>query len=89
MKTPERVSADEFIRAFVADHQGHTVKDNAIRCQLCNTILESARVYLSLHAAEFEECTGPGAVLMTFINLCPRCEDRPTERGCLHVRGML
>jgi hypothetical protein len=89
MRTPARVSADGFVRAYVEDRKNQVLIDGVLCCVNCKHPVKDFPAFLSLHAAEFDDCTGPGAVLVVKLSFCPNCEEPPDPHGCLHVRGML
>lgn len=89
MRTPERISADQFVRDFVKFSGEQVFEDGSIRCRTCKTPGEVAGVYLTIHTAEFATCAGPGSVLRVLIPYCPKCEPAPNATGCVHVSGIM
>lgn len=87
MKTPELVSLKEFTDArmkWIAEH-AEDIGDGKQRCRSCKTQIELLPAYVSIHAVEFGVlCAGEGKVLRLAIPFCPRCEVKPSERGCIH-----
>jgi hypothetical protein len=89
MRTPERITADEFVRNFVKFGTEQVAESGAIRCRTCKTPIELAGAYLTIHAAEFSSCVGSGTVLRVLIPYCPKCEPAPNTTGCVHVSGTM
>ena len=88
MRTPSSttwVQFSESLREFLDDQC--VLVENRLRCSDCGTLIVHSRVVVSVHESTFHNvCAGfdGGAWTMT-LPYCPLCEEKPPERGCLHV----
>jgi hypothetical protein len=89
MKTPTKMSANEFLRQLFQWRRDKTSLDFVEVCSTCRYAIRWQDVYLSLHSPEFSGCSGPGTVIKVAIPYCPKCETVPEETGCLHIPGLL
>src|SRR5262249_2058395 len=99
MNAPQRLDPDAFGEAVQhwIDTQGRrvTAKERAFvrgrgvkyvyLCNSCSNILEWRKCFISLHASEFPNCTGPGPVDRVPLPYCPQCEPQPENQGCVHM----
>lgn len=85
MKTPVRVSLDEFAAERKKWIEENCVTDGDLqRCKKCNAAMEIVPAFISMHDARFEQCTGGGVALRLAIPFCPKCETKPEDHGCFH-----
>jgi hypothetical protein len=88
MRTPTGNTWAEFsesLREFLDDRC--ILRENRLRCRDCGTLIEHSRVVVSIHESAFHNHCAAFARRggMMTLPYCPRCEEKPVERGCLHV----
>lgn len=98
MKTPTKVSlahavlaVDHFLdrETITGEQRGiiHGPQRHGTFCRTCARPIDTVVAYMTIHDTRFEpECAGSGRVIKMLIPFCPECEERPDERGCVHVR---
>jgi|HubBroStandDraft_1064217.scaffolds.fasta_scaffold142217_2 hypothetical protein len=85
MKTPTHTSYEEFVLKRTEWIKAHCITDGERQlCVRCTTPIEIIGAYLSIHDKRFDHCAGPGHVVRLVVPYCPRCEEQPEARGCLH-----
>jgi hypothetical protein len=76
---------EEFFDARLKFVQSCATQGEYVLCPKCSQPLEFVSAWLSIHDARFPECAGWGKVCRAVIPYCPRCEEKPDDRGCLHA----
>ena len=61
--------------------------ENRLCCRKCGTFVAHSRVVVAIHAPAFHyNCaTFDGRAWVMTLPYCPQCEQKPSERGCLHI----
>jgi hypothetical protein len=87
MRTPHRITASEF-----SDSLKHfldaccVMRGSALCCAVCGTEILHIRATLSIHNSVAGDCRAlDEKVWTTVVPYCPRCEEKPKQRGCLHL----
>jgi len=90
VRTPYRIPASEF-----SDSLKHfldaccVLHGNTLCCTTCGTPILHVRTALSIHSWAHGGCKEQKQRVWNIaIPYCPRCEDKPQERGCLYLSMM-
>jgi hypothetical protein len=91
VRTPCRITASEF-----SDSLKHfldaccVLRRDTLCCTICGASILYVRAALSIHDAACAGCEEPDQkVWNTVVPYCPRCEERPAQRGCLYLPLMV
>ena len=87
LQTPHHVSVDNFVadKALFLLTACLDDGDKQLHCALCGTRIKWEVAFIAAHRVA-EECVGTGSIVQVDIPYCPKCEETPYVRGCLHVR---
>jgi hypothetical protein len=88
MRTPSGSTWAQFSQSLheFLDHQCFLLAKR-LCCSKCGSSIVHSRVALSIHDSAFHSAStafDKGAWIMT-LPYCPRCEEKPEQRGCVHV----
>jgi hypothetical protein len=86
VQTPHHVSVDNFVadRALFMMSACLDYGANQLHCSQCGTRIKWEAVFISAHRMAVD-CVGTGTIVQVDIPYCPRCEETPYLRGCVHV----
>lgn len=91
MRTPRPISASEF-----SDSLKHfldaccVLRGSTLCCAICGASILHVRATLSIHTLAYGGCEVlEQGVWNTMIPYCPRCEEKPEQRGCLYLSSMV
>jgi hypothetical protein len=87
VKTPSKVSLNEFVAAFRDYFHKNVVGSH---CTMCGRQVDFVPAYISKHDSRFDtptqfRCSGNGKVEIVAIPFCRNCETQPDEYGCVHL----
>jgi hypothetical protein len=86
VRTPHRITAAEFsdsLKRFL--DTCCVLCGESLCCTTCGTPILHVRAALSIHNSAAGDCGGQDErVWTTVVPYCPRCEEKPERRGCLH-----
>jgi hypothetical protein len=90
MRTPSRVDWNQFqlsVRSFYDDCCRQSNTSERPVCKKCGTEIATIIAFMAVHDERLaDSCAGPGRVWQLPIPYCPRCEEKPANHGCIHVR---
>jgi hypothetical protein len=89
MRTPSRVGWNEFqasVRSFYNDYCRQRNTSERPACKKCGNEIATIVAYMDVHDGRLRDsCAGLGRVWQLPIPYCPRYEEMPSDRGCIHV----
>jgi hypothetical protein len=78
MQAPQKISAEQFTAELLE------ARDRDGKCT-CGFPYMYVIVHVSIHATEFEDCTGEGRCYPVLLPYCRKCEQEPQRSGCVHL----
>jgi len=91
MKTPEKLKADEFfmiVQSFLVSNYSAGEGTHGLICKHCKSKVRMEPLAVSLHEADLDRCVETGNAQFMRIPYCPRCENPPNSKGCIHVPSL-
>jgi len=87
MKTPQKITGNEFIQQKVQFEEKTTAKSELgfPLCKKCRSGIKTSLIYISLHIIDHPCDMNSGEVLAEKLPYCPQCEVIPEKSGCVHV----
>jgi hypothetical protein len=89
MRTPTRITWNQFqasVRSFYDDCCRQSNASERPVCKKCGSEIEAVVAFMAVHDERLRDsCAGPGRIWQLPIPYCSRCEDKPSDRGCIHV----
>src|SRR6185312_12654320 len=88
-RTPSRVSWNEVqvsVRSFYNDCCRQRTTSERPMCKKCGSEVATVVAFMDVHDERLcDSCAGPDRVWKLPVPYCPRCEEKPATRGCIHV----
>jgi hypothetical protein len=91
VRTPSRITASEFSDSLKSFLDACSVlRGQTLCCTICGASILYVRAALSIHDAACVGCEEPDQrVWNTVVPYCPKCEEKPAQRGCLCLSLMV
>jgi hypothetical protein len=87
MQTPVKVSLDQYLHArreFLAQKTVTSRVTGLLVCAECGLRIRAQAATLEVHGLDLGICEGQRDTMNTAVPYCPRCEEVPAVRGCVH-----
>jgi hypothetical protein len=88
MQTPQRITLEGFYtgrRDYLRDLTQSSPFTGKVVCRWCGVQIKMAPVTVEIHGPSGDGCVGEGEEFEAGVPYCPRCEELPESRGCVHV----
>jgi len=93
MQTPSKLTLNspqelvEIVEGCVREN--YTLRSEGYVCNSCSAQIEWVLADVLLHTQLFPDCSEGGRVHQIHIPYCPNCELAPSDRGCIHLPGIV
>jgi len=87
MRTPVKVPLEGYLQArrdFLAQKTLAWPTTGGLQCVECGEQIRAQAATLDVHGPDLGVCEGQGGTMQTAVPYCPRCEELPATRGCVH-----
>lgn len=87
MQTPVKLTLDQYLQArreFLARKTLTSRVTGLLVCPECGIRIRAQAATLDIHGPDLGVCQGEGDTMNTAVPYCPKCEEVPAARGCVH-----